>query len=268
MWPVLLTIVAVLLPLSRMLPPLYDFRIRSRIFRWYRQLREVETAIGKRPNDELLRELEAIEQRVEKVTVPLSYADELYALRTHIQMVAERLIDPRRRSAPRRRRDAARDAAARPGRSAAASAASRRCARCRRRRSRSPSSTAPTTTCSSRCSTRSRPPGLSAPAVSAPIRHVLRADEARQPDDPEGRGAADRRRRRAASALDGGERDRLGPPDRRRRRDAQLLRPRRLGAACAGAEDAGRRVRHPRPRDRRLRAAPSAPPTRPSATPG
>ena len=42
MWPAILTIVAALLPLSRMLPPLYTFRIRSRVFRWYRQLREVE----------------------------------------------------------------------------------------------------------------------------------------------------------------------------------------------------------------------------------
>jgi hypothetical protein len=94
MWPAILTIVAVLLPLSRILPPLYTFRIRSRVFRWYRQLRQVEEAIGRRPNAELLRELEAIEKRVEQVSVPLSYAEELYALRTHIRMVAERLIDP------------------------------------------------------------------------------------------------------------------------------------------------------------------------------
>jgi TRAP-type uncharacterized transport system substrate-binding protein len=94
MWPVLVTILAALLPLSRMLPPLYTFRVRSRIFRWYRQLREVEDAIGKRPNAELLSELAAIEQRVEHVHVPLSYADELYSLRTHIHMVAERLVDP------------------------------------------------------------------------------------------------------------------------------------------------------------------------------
>ena len=94
MWPAILTIIAVLLPLSRVLPPLYTLRIRSRVFRWYRQLREVEEAIGKRPNAELLRELETIEKRVEQVTVPLSYAEELYALRTHTHMVAERLIDP------------------------------------------------------------------------------------------------------------------------------------------------------------------------------
>jgi len=91
MWPVLVTIVAALIPLSRMLPPLYQFRIRSRIFRWYAQLREVENAVGKEPADELLAKLEAIDARVEAISVPLSYADELYSLRSHIQMVENRL---------------------------------------------------------------------------------------------------------------------------------------------------------------------------------
>ena len=91
MWPVLVTIVAALIPLSRMLPPLYQFRIRSRIFRWYAQLREVEDAIDKRPAAELLQDLGVIEERVGNVSVPLSYADELYSLRSHIQMVRRRL---------------------------------------------------------------------------------------------------------------------------------------------------------------------------------
>ena len=91
MWPVLVTIIAILIPLSRMLPPLYQFRIRSRIFRWYAQLREVEDAVGKRPADELLAELQGLEALVEGVSVPLSYADELYSLRSHIQMVGNRL---------------------------------------------------------------------------------------------------------------------------------------------------------------------------------
>jgi TRAP-type uncharacterized transport system substrate-binding protein len=67
---------------------------QPRIFRWYRRLRDVEGAIGQRPNEELLRELQAIERHVEQVHVALSYADELYSLRTHIHMVAERLIAP------------------------------------------------------------------------------------------------------------------------------------------------------------------------------
>jgi TRAP-type uncharacterized transport system substrate-binding protein len=92
MWPVLVSIIAILIPLSRTLPPLYQFRIRSRIFRWYAQLREVEDAMGKQPNAELLEKLGQIEKRVEHVTVPLSYADELYSLRSHIQLVRTRLM--------------------------------------------------------------------------------------------------------------------------------------------------------------------------------
>ena len=87
----ILAIVAVLLPLSRVLPPLYEFRVRSRIFRWYRQLRALEEQIGARDAATVGRELDALERRVERIAVPLAYADELYALRSHIDMVRSRL---------------------------------------------------------------------------------------------------------------------------------------------------------------------------------
>ena len=45
---VLISIIAVLIPLSRVVPPLYQFRIRSRVFRWYGQLRKIEDSVGKR----------------------------------------------------------------------------------------------------------------------------------------------------------------------------------------------------------------------------
>lgn len=91
MWVVLVSIVAILIPLSRVVPPLYQFRIRSRIFRWYGRLRVVEDEQGKRPADELMKELADIERSVEQVSVPLSYADELYSLRSHINMVRGKL---------------------------------------------------------------------------------------------------------------------------------------------------------------------------------
>jgi hypothetical protein len=91
MWPVLVTIVAVLLPLSRMLPPLYQFRIRSRVFRWYEQLRKIEGAIGTKAPAELLSELDALDGKVGQITVPLAYTDELYALRSYIALVRSRL---------------------------------------------------------------------------------------------------------------------------------------------------------------------------------
>jgi len=94
MWLVLGIIVAVLLPLSRIVPPLYEFRIRSRVFRWYGQLREIEDGADSSTESSqgLVDELDQLETRVGKITVPLSYADELYALRNHIELVRKRLL--------------------------------------------------------------------------------------------------------------------------------------------------------------------------------
>ncbi len=91
MWVVMVSIVAILIPLSRVVPPLYQFRVRSRIFRWYGQLRRLEDSIGEQPAEELIAELDKLEKRAEQITVPLSYADELYSLRSHINLVRRRL---------------------------------------------------------------------------------------------------------------------------------------------------------------------------------
>ncbi|TFZ08994.1 TAXI family TRAP transporter solute-binding subunit [Ramlibacter humi] len=93
MWLALGIIVAVLLPLSRIIPPLYAFRIRSRVFRWYGQLRAIEERGAEEPDavPQLLKELDEMDQRVAHVAVPLSYADELYALRSNIRLIRNRL---------------------------------------------------------------------------------------------------------------------------------------------------------------------------------
>ena len=92
MWLVLSIIIALLLPLSRIVPPLYAFRVRSRIFRWYGQLRNIELRIETEDNAVLLKELNTLESRAEKVSVPLSYTDELYALRSNIHLVRKKLL--------------------------------------------------------------------------------------------------------------------------------------------------------------------------------
>ena len=93
MWLVLGILIAVMLPLSRIVPPLYQLRVRSRVFRWYGRLREIENDMtsGQVPSTDLAQALDALEAQVLKVSVPLAYADELYALRNHIQMVRGRL---------------------------------------------------------------------------------------------------------------------------------------------------------------------------------
>ena len=91
MWLVMGIIIAVLLPLSRIIPPLYTFRVRSRIFRWYGQLRDIEVRMASENNNALLKELNQLENSAEKVTVPLSYTNELYALRSNIHLVRKKL---------------------------------------------------------------------------------------------------------------------------------------------------------------------------------
>ncbi|ODS64041.1 MAG: C4-dicarboxylate ABC transporter substrate-binding protein [Acidovorax sp. SCN 65-108] len=94
MWLVLGILLAIMLPLSRVVPPLYQFRVRSRVFRWYGRLREIENDMeaGNIDAAELLKALNTLEAQAEKVSVPLSYADELYALRNHIHLVRKKLL--------------------------------------------------------------------------------------------------------------------------------------------------------------------------------
>ncbi len=93
MWVALFSIVAILIPVSRLLPPLYQFRVRSRIFRWYRQVRQIEDdAAGKDADREaLLHALDRLDAKASRVRVPLAYTGELYALREHIDLVRGRL---------------------------------------------------------------------------------------------------------------------------------------------------------------------------------
>ena len=94
MWLVLGGLVVLMLPLSKIVPPLYQFRVRSRVFRWYARLREIETKVDSRKGDRdgLLDELDELDRVTHRITVPLSYTDELYALRNNIYAVRKRLL--------------------------------------------------------------------------------------------------------------------------------------------------------------------------------
>lgn len=87
-------IAAIMLPASRIIPPLYIFRIRSRIFRWYGQLRNLESQLTKDCADaeQILKKLTELDDRVMSLSVPLSYTDELYALRNNIGLVKNKAL--------------------------------------------------------------------------------------------------------------------------------------------------------------------------------
>jgi len=94
MWLVLGGLLVLMLPLSKIVPPLYTFRVRSRVFRWYARLRDIESRVDAgAPNAEgLIKELDELDRVVNKVAVPLSYADELYALRNNIYSVRKQVV--------------------------------------------------------------------------------------------------------------------------------------------------------------------------------
>ena len=96
MWLVLGGLLVLMLPLSRVVPPLYQFRVRSRVFRWYARLREIETKVDARTGDRdaLLDEIDELDRVTHGIAVPLSYTDELYALRNNIHAVRNRLLAP------------------------------------------------------------------------------------------------------------------------------------------------------------------------------
>jgi len=98
MWVVVVALGALILPLSRIIPPLYVWRVRSRVYRWYGQLRAVEQAIEDVPAEKRaevypvqIERLNDIEECVNRISIPLSFADELYGLRSHINFVRRRV---------------------------------------------------------------------------------------------------------------------------------------------------------------------------------
>ena len=94
MWLVIGGLIVLLLPLSRVVPPLYTYRVRQRVFRWYARLQAVEARMnqGEADPSELLNELDELDRVASQITVPLAHADELYALRSNIEKTRRRLL--------------------------------------------------------------------------------------------------------------------------------------------------------------------------------
>lgn len=89
----LIPIFTLLLPLVRFAPPLLRWRIRRRIYRWYDDVRAVESAARARKSDDdlddVLEKLDRLQAEVGAIDVPLGYADQLFQLRLHIQFVRQ-----------------------------------------------------------------------------------------------------------------------------------------------------------------------------------
>jgi uncharacterized protein len=95
-WVLAIPLITLLIPLVRAAPPLYRWRIRRKIYVWYRDLRKLEAAgrSATTPEERLAvrDKLADMQHQTANVEVPLSYNDDLYRLRVHIRFVSD-LID-------------------------------------------------------------------------------------------------------------------------------------------------------------------------------
>ncbi len=93
---VVVPIVALAIPLTRVVPAIYSWRIRSKVFRWYGEVREIEQRatdeghVGEARRRDAAR-LDAIERSVNHVKIPLAFYHEVHLLRAHIEMVRRHL---------------------------------------------------------------------------------------------------------------------------------------------------------------------------------
>jgi TRAP transporter TAXI family solute receptor len=92
----LVPLIGLLIPLFRVMPMVLRWRFRSKIYRWYKKLAEVDPELQRddlAPHlDEYLTRLNHIEAQVCQTSVPLSFSNELYHLRLHIEMLRNKLV--------------------------------------------------------------------------------------------------------------------------------------------------------------------------------
>ena len=96
----LIPILTLLLPLFKGIIPFYQWRIRRRIYRWYKDLVSIESTLLNSESFEYEKSKEKLEEMLQEILsqpkVPLSYSGELYDLKTHIEFVLQRVEKEKR----------------------------------------------------------------------------------------------------------------------------------------------------------------------------
>lgn len=84
-----------LMPLFKIAPPLVRWQTRRKIYMWYSQLQKIDQksirGMSAAEAEECLENLTALEQQIAHVGVPLSYMEEYYNLRLHLNLVRGRV---------------------------------------------------------------------------------------------------------------------------------------------------------------------------------
>lgn len=91
----LIPLLTLLLPLAKGVIPLYKWRIRSRTYRWYKDINQIDREMGDYNLHETRQAINGMRklhgELAQEVSVPLSYMSEFYSLRMHTDHILNRL---------------------------------------------------------------------------------------------------------------------------------------------------------------------------------
>jgi TRAP transporter TAXI family solute receptor len=92
---VILPLLAILIPLTKIIPVFYNWLVRRKLFRCYGELRYLDTQAREPLDDEerkeMLAKLNEIEDEARVLRLPVSFSQYAYELRAHIELVRARL---------------------------------------------------------------------------------------------------------------------------------------------------------------------------------
>jgi len=92
---ILVPVAVLLIPLVRGIPWLYSWRNRRKFYRWYGELKNLESEVVEKPDSEKMIEyrgrLDQIEAAINKIRVPLTFFGEVYKLKEHVDSVRGKL---------------------------------------------------------------------------------------------------------------------------------------------------------------------------------
>jgi TRAP-type uncharacterized transport system substrate-binding protein len=93
---VLIPLGILLFPVIGIMPRIYTWRNRSKYYRWYGELSEIEKKILEHPQPAMLKgfqaNLDQIEKAVSDIRVSVGFYDQVFTLKEHIQMVRQKLL--------------------------------------------------------------------------------------------------------------------------------------------------------------------------------
>ncbi|MGE0769101.1 MAG: TAXI family TRAP transporter solute-binding subunit [Hyphomicrobiaceae bacterium] len=92
----ILPVAGLLIPMARVLPLIYTWRVKRRLLYWYARLKSLESQLGAASDGGSLSlersEIERIEVAVSTIPVPLGFSEEYYNLRKAIELVRQRIL--------------------------------------------------------------------------------------------------------------------------------------------------------------------------------